>query len=60
MESNISELIDTKNRLVVAKGRRWDLGNMVKVVKKYKLPVISSGDVMHNVVTIVNSTVLYI
>ena len=60
MESNISELIDTKNRLVVAKGRRWDLGNMMKVVKKYKLPVISSGDVMHNVVTIVNSTVLYI
>ena len=38
-------------------------GKWVSVVKEYKLPVIrliSSGDVMYSIVTIVDSTVLYI
>ena len=45
MESKKSELIETENRYVVARGK-----GDVKVVKMYKLPVIrliSSGDVIY-------------
>lgn len=47
-------------RLVVARsgGRGWP--KWVKVVIRYKLSVISLGDVMFNMVTIVNKTMLYI
>ena len=34
-------------------------GKWVKVVRRYKFPVISPGDVMDSVVTIVNNTTLY-
>ena len=55
-----------KNRLAFARGRGWDGGagrETVTVVKRYKLPVlflISPGDVMYSMETIVNNTVLYI
>ena len=53
---------ETKNRVVIIRGR-IRLGKWAKVVKMYKLSVfrlISSGDVMYTVSTIVKSTVLYI
>ena len=60
MESKKNKLIETEIRFVVARGRGWGERNWVKVVKRYKLPVISSGDLMYSMVTIAKSTVLYI
>ena len=34
-----NKLMDTENRLVVARGRGWGLAKWVKVVKRYELPV---------------------
>lgn len=53
---------ETKNRVVIIRGR-IRLGKCAKVVKRYKLSVfrlISAGDVMYTVLTIVKSTLLYI
>lgn len=47
-------------RLVVARSRGRGWPKWVKVVIRYKLSVISLGDVMFNMVTIVNKTMLYI
>ena len=33
-------LTDIENRFVVARGKGWDLGKIVKVFQKYKFPVI--------------------
>lgn len=49
------------NRLVDVRG--GGMGKRVKVTKRHKLLIrreISSGDVMHSVMTKVNSTVSYI
>ena len=57
METKKNKVIETKNKLVVARGK-W-----VKVVKGYQLPVIryiSSGDVMYSIVTVLNNAVLHI
>lgn len=60
------ELIDTGNRLVVARGVWVGWGCCVKWVmgvKRYKLSFIkqvSPGDVMYSMMTIVNNTVFYI
>ena len=37
---NKPKLIDTENRLVVARGRGWKVSRRVKVVKRYRLPVL--------------------
>lgn len=52
-----NKFIDTK-RLVVARDGCWGL-KCVKCVKRYKLPIIKliHGDVIHSMVTIVNSTI---
>lgn len=55
--------MDTENRLMVprAGGRGW--GKWVKLVKRYKLPMvrlICLGDVIFSKLTIVNSTVFCI
>ena len=64
-ESQKIKLIETKDKSVVTRGggsgRGW--AKWVKVVKGDKIAVIrwiSSGDVMHSMVTVVNITVLYI
>ena len=49
---------------MVARVRGGKRGGLlqVKVVKRYKLPIIrliSSGDIRYNMVTIANSTILY-
>ena len=49
MEYFFIELIDIDNRLVVARGRVWRVGEMDEGVKPYTLSVIrplSSGDVI--------------
>ena len=65
MESKKIELIETKDKLVVTRGgghgRGW--AKWLKVLIGDKTEVIrwiSSGDVMHSMVTVVNNTVLYI
>ena len=65
VESKKIEFIETKDKLVVTRGggsvRGW--AKWVKVVKGDKIAVIrwiSSGDVMHSMVTVDNITVLYI
>ena len=53
-----TELIE--NRFVVARGRVWEWGQWVKVVKSYKFPVIrgiNSRGVMHSMMTIINNSV---
>jgi len=40
--------IETENRLVVARGRGWKVGNWVKVVKRHKLLVIRYLNVMYS------------
>ena len=60
MESKKAKLLEAESRLVLARG--WGSGNGEMLVKGYKLPVIrglSSGNLMHSMVTIVNNTVLY-
>ena len=37
------EFINTKNRLVVAEGVKWGWVKQMKVVKRYKFPVISQS-----------------
>ena len=57
-ESKKTELTETENRLVVARGGSG--GGMRKMVKRYKLVVIrgtTPEDVMYSVMTIVNNTV---
>ena len=52
--------IETENSLVVVMvGGHvyYGRGELVEVVKRYRGPVISSEDVIHNTVTIVNHTV---
>lgn len=54
-----AKLIETKNSLVVARSRGWGWG----VREMGEIPVVrltSPGDVMCNLVTTVNDTVLYI
>ena len=62
LKKGATELIDTKNRLLIATG--WAGGQRrVKGVKRYIFPVIkeiSHEVVMYNLVTIVNNTVLII
>lgn len=47
--------MDTENRLVVVRGGKWDYRweMRVKVVRRYKPPVISPGDVRHSMVSLV-------
>lgn len=55
------KLIDTGNRLVGARGRRF--GGMSDGVKRYKFLVIkqlSYGDTVYNMATVVNNTVLHV
>ena len=40
MESENKHTHDIENRFVVARGKGWDLGKIVKVFQKYKFPVI--------------------
>lgn len=55
-----TELMDTENRLMVARGGGWV--KWVKGVTRYKLPVIRSispGAVTHSMVARVNKSVLH-
>ena len=57
-----NKLRETENSLVIVRGRVWGVGEMDKSGQKaqtssYK---ISCGDVMNDMVTIVNNTVLSI
>ena len=60
VESKKAKLIEIENRFVVA--RRWEGGGSGEIlVESYKLPAvrwISSGDLMHSLMTIINSTAL--
>lgn len=47
-------------RFVVTRGRGWGEGELVKVAKSYKLLVLSSGDVMYNMVTVVSADIWHI
>lgn len=58
IKTNIHKLTDTENRMEIAKSRGGGVGG--KVVRRYKLSVLSSGNVLYTVVTIVSNTVLYI
>ena len=52
-----------QNRLVVVRNKGLGWADCLKVVKKYKLPIIkeiSPGDVTYIMVTIINSTILHI
>ena len=59
-----TKFIDTENRLVVARGGRWEVGqNGDKMVKGYKLLVIrltSSGCLIYSKLIIANNTALYL
>lgn len=54
--------MDTKNRLVVARGRWWGVNKMGESGLKAQNSSygISPGNVMYSLVTIVNNTLLYI
>ena len=57
-----SGLLDTRSRLVVAKGLRWELENVMRVVTKHTLPVtglISSGRVGRCTGIVVNTAIAY-
>ena len=52
-----------QNRLVVARNKGLGWAERMKVVKRYKLPIIkeiSPGDVTCIMMTIINSTILHI
>lgn len=62
MESKETKLIETENRLAVARGSMWQVGKMGEGSQKVKTPGFksSSGDIRYNIITIINNTVLYI
>ena len=55
-------LIDTDNRLLVAKGSQCGVGKMGKGSQKLQSSIykISHEEVMYSMVTIVNNTILHI
>lgn len=56
-----NELIDAENRFRLPEaGQEWGTGEIGKVVKRYKLSnyKTSHGDVMYNMVTIINNTTM--
>lgn len=58
-----AKLVDIENGVVVTRCGVWGLARWVRVIKRYKLPVIrqiSPGNVTYSMTTIVNNTVLYI
>lgn len=58
-KKNKNKLIDSENRLAVARGR-VGVGEMGEGVKRYRLPLIkeiSPSDVLSSLMTIVNNTV---
>ena len=55
------KLIETESKKVVARGWGWGQGNRERWVKRYKLSAvrgIRSEDVMYDMVTVVDNTVL--
>ena len=46
--------------MVTRDGVAWGRGNWMKVVKRYKLPVISTRDVMDNMINIMNTDERYL
>lgn len=63
METKKIQTPRNRNQLVPAIGGGWAVGEMVKIVKKYKIPSvreISLGNVMYSMATLVNNTILYI
>ena len=55
------KLIETESKKVVAWGWGWGQGNRERLVKRYKLSAvrgIRSEDVMYDMVTVVDNTVL--
>ena len=55
------KLIETESKKVVARGWGWGQGNRERLVKRYKLSAvrgIRSEDVMYDMVTVVDNTVL--
>ena len=61
-KQKITKLKDTENGSVLARGGDWglDIDEQVRKVKRYKFSVLSHEDVMHNMVTKINKTVLHI
>lgn len=59
---NKSQLIDTENRLVVARGGGWEVGEIGEGSQKIQTSSykVSPGDITRIVVPTVNKTVLYI
>lgn len=58
-ENNTLKLLNTENKLVVIRGRGWEMGEMGKGGPRHRFPVIkcvSKGDIMYRMVTTVNNT----
>ena len=56
--SKTNKLVGQEMRFVVTRGRRWEEAELDEGCQRYKLPVISTSDVICTVIDIIN-TVLY-
>ena len=59
-EKEKKKLIAKEIRFVVTRGRGVGRGDWMKTVKRHTLPVLSTRDVMYNIINVINTAIYYI